>query len=408
MKRREQSKQHKFKHSNRWYTFETKSVSPKPSPRNSHPTITSIALDISGRCNMQCKYCAETATLPERPSMPDHILNKAVDAVFDQSPKGTGVSIHLGSGEAFLHPDSVQKIGQKARRMAQDQNRPLALYLTTNATLLNDKIIRWLIKDQWNVKISIDGGKEIHNRYRIDRRGNGTFEKIEPFVRTLANKIPERFSTTSVLCHGTNPEEVFYYIASLGVKKIELVPVASPQPSTLALDEEDLSNYRRFIFDYANRILQNKSVPLNIQFKERLKKVLGYGNTRVHCGAGRNFFASGPDGQLYPCFRFIGLENYRLGDVESGLDLDRVRWFTDGPGMPYEDRKECGTCWAAPLCGGPCFACTELIKGLDGSPSPEFCSMIRAESEAAVWLSSNMREKAPQKLLELIGLQLKE
>jgi uncharacterized protein len=399
--------QHKFRHLDGEYAFNTETVSPPPLPENTSPIIGSMALDISGRCNLGCLYCAETATLPERQSMSTDILYKAVDAVFNQSPKGSGVSIHLGSGEAMLHPDAVQKIGRRARKLAKDQNRPLELYLTTNGTLLNYSIMSWLIDDHWNLKISIDGGIEVHDRYRVDKKGNGTFRKIEQAVRFLSEKIPMRFSTTSVLCHGTDPAQVFYSIASLGVKKIELVPVATPQPSPYALDLDDLLAYRRFIFNYAQRILKGENVPINIHFKKRLQKTLGYGNTRVNCWAGRSFFSAGPDGALYPCFRFIGINRYKMGDLDSGLDPKQVHWFTEQAGRSYEHRKECDECWAAPLCGGPCFACAELMGQVDGSPSPDFCSMIRSESEAAIWLSSVMREQDPPRLLELIGLHLR-
>ncbi len=405
---REQNKQHVFRLLGREVTFDPLSVSPPPLPKDvSSLKITSMALDVSGCCNLRCVYCAEAATLPSRPAMPRHVLHHAVDAIFEWSPRGTGVSLHLGSGEALLHPQAVREIGRRARKLAQSQRRPLALYLTTNGTRLTGTIIRWLIDEGWNVKISIDGGAEIHDRYRVDREGRGTFRRIERAVRTLSMEIPERFSTTSVICRGTDPRQVFYDIAAMGVKRIELVPVAAPHSSHLTLCEDDLVAYRRFIFDYVQRIARGEDVPTHIRFQKRLQRALGYGNTRVPCGAGRNFLAIGSDGTLYPCFRFVGLRHYQLGGLDSGPDPERIQWFVDGPGRPYQQRTACRECWAAPLCGGPCFACAELLGQSNGSPSPDYCSMVRSESEAAIWLASILQEE-PHRLLELLGVQLEE
>lgn len=404
MKQKMKEKPHEFSHLGRNITFDPGSVSPPPLPDERFPVITSIALDISGQCNLRCVYCAECATLPERAVMPQEIRQHAVDAVFEWS-QGGGVSIHLGSGEALLHPAAVREIGRRARRLAHVQGRPLALYLTTNGTRLNDAIMNWLIEDGWNVKISIDGGASIHDRYRVDNNGKGTFRRIEYAVRMMAEKMPEHFSTTSVLCHGTDPGKVFYEIASMGVQKIELVPVATTSPSALSLCEDDLAAYHDFIFDYTERIVSGEKLPTHIRFHKRLKKALGYGNTSIPCGAGRNFFAAGHDGRLYPCFRFVGASQYIMGDLDSGINSEHVKWFGSAPGRQYEKRDECAICWAAPLCGGPCFACTELL-GRAGSPSPDYCSMVRSEGEAAIWLADVLKNEHPQLLLDLLGVNI--
>lgn len=405
MRQMMREKLHDFSHMERNITFDPGSVSPPPLTGERVPAITSMALDISGQCNLRCAYCAEYATLPERAVMPPKIRQRAVDAVFEWSPKGCGVSIHLGSGEALLNPAAVLEIGRQARRLAQIRNRPLALYITTNGTLLDDAIMRWFIGDGWNVKISIDGGAQVHDRYRVYKNGKGTFRRIEHAVRTLAGKMPVHFSTTSVLCRGTDPVKVFYEIASMGVRKIELVPVATTSPSQLSLRDDDLAAYHDFIFDYAERIAGGEKLPTHIRFQKRLKKALGYGNTRIPCGAGRNFIAAGHDGKLYPCFRFVGASQYIMGDLDSGINPERVKWFGNEPGRPYEKRDECAMCWAAALCGGPCFACAELL-GRAGSPSHDYCSMVRSESEAAVWLADVLKDEHPQLLLDLLGVNI--
>jgi uncharacterized protein len=331
-------------------------------------------------------------------------LNQSLDFLFNWSGKG-GVSIHLGSGEPLLNPQLVKEIDKRAHLRAKESHKALSLHLTTNGTLLNEEIERLLFLGAWSVKISIDGDQAIHDRFRLDSSGAGTFKSINPSVCRLAKNIPERFSTTSVLCHGTDPKDVFDAVAAMGVINIEMVPIATTQTSKYALRQEDFDAYRNYIFDYVQRLAKGKKTPVNIRFHKRLLKVLGYGNSRVPCGAGRNFFAVGPEGQIYPCFRFVGLPKYALGDL-SGINIDEVRQFTASAGRPYDGRSQCQSCWAAPLCGGPCYACAELLGNGDALPS--YCEIVKIEAEAALWLADYLRANNIKRLVEFLNYDVDE
>jgi uncharacterized protein len=395
---------HKLVVMGRTINFDPADVRPLPPREDQFPSISSLALDVAGTCNMRCAYCAESMTLPKRMPMDPGILNLAIEKLFEWSKPGSGVSIHFGSGEPLLQADAVKDAGNLAKKMAREQKRPLSLHLTTNGTPLTPQIIKWLAKSGWEVKVSVDGPKEVHDRFRRTANGEGTYSRIERSVRTLSSIIPDRFSTTSVLCKNINPAQVFYGIARLGVRRIEMVPVAAKENSPFLLGPKDWGAYRRFIRDYAEKTVRSRSLPMNIRFRKRLQRVVGLGNSQIACGAGRNFFAAGPEGALYPCFRFVGIEAYRLGDLSSGIKKSAVGRFALGPGRPYSKRKGCRQCWAAPLCDGPCFAGVELIG--KGSSPAGFCEMTRADCEAALWLADVLRRKNPKKLALLVGIDL--
>ncbi|KYK34938.1 MAG: hypothetical protein AYK19_11475 [Theionarchaea archaeon DG-70-1] len=381
--------------------FDPAVVEPPPFEERPFP-VTSLALDVSGSCNMRCIYCAESSTMPQRPVMSRKILEKAVDSLFACSHKR--LSLHVGSGEPLLQADAVREIGRRARNL--EGNREVTLHLTTNGTLLTEDICHWLVEDRWKVKVSLDGSARIHDQNRKDCQGRGTYQRIEGYVRRLSRT--PAFSTTSVLCHGTDPKEVFYGIGALGVKNIEIVPVATVYPSPLALTRGDIKLYCEFLSDYVQKIARGESLPLLTRFMKRLHRVLGFGNSRVPCGAGRNFMAVAPDGELYPCFRFVGIEEYRLGHVNTGVDPEKAQKFALEAGRPYDKRENCKKCWAAPLCGGPCFACAQLLFHKNGEPSPDYCDMVTADCKAAVWLAQTLREEAPENLVELLGICVEE
>lgn len=352
---------------------------------------------------MKCVYCAENSTMPQRPVMSQEMVKKAVDSLFSWSSHNK-LSLHVGSGEPLIQADAVHEIGRMARKLQKD--RQVSLHLTTNGLLLTDEICDWLIQDGWRVKVSLDGPQYIHDQNRKDIQGQGTYEKIEKYIKRLS-EIPT-FSTTSVLCHGTDPKKVFYGIAALGVQNIEVVPVAVVHPSPLGLTDNDIHKYNAFVSDYVQRLAAGESLPYLIRFMNRLQRVMGYNNNRIPCGAGRTFLAVGPDGVLYPCFRFVGIEQYALGHINTGVNREKVKTFTEKAGRPYENREKCSNCWAAPLCGGPCFACAELLFHKNGEPSPDYCDMVYADCEAAVWLVHALREENPEKLVEFLGVHLEE
>lgn len=400
---------HSFTIAGRILNFDPSDIEPPLLPDDKDQfDITSLALDVAGRCNLNCVYCAERATQPKRVSMSGETLQKAIDFLFKCSSRGIPVSVHLGSGEPLMEPLLVRQAGRSVKKLAKKQNRDFALYLTTNATLIDDEVQNWLIKDNWDIKVSLDGQAEIHDRYRVDENGKGTFERIKKVVKNLSQFIPEQLSTTSVITHGTNFYNVFYGIAGMGVKHIELIPVAERIGSSIILDDNDVSNYRDFVYDYAFRLAGGEELPRLNSFAKRVHQVMGYRNSRIPCGAGRNFLGVGPDGDLYPCFRFIGQENYRLGHIETGPEPKKVKWFIQRGGRSYEKRDSCKDCWAAGLCGGPCFAVSELMDYQDSSLLPGYCGMVIAESEAAIWLIDNLRELNPKRLIEFLDMKLAE
>ncbi len=384
--------------------FDPESLTP-PLLKNGHRHIKSLALDLAGHCNLACRYCAETATQPGRRPMSHKTLEAAWSFLFPEGVSGKGFSIRLGSGEPLLAFPLMRRIEEliKARDHYGAGDSP-SVFLTTNGTLMDNKIRDWLISSGWNVKISLDGPKAIHDKWRILPGGSGTYNRIAESVAILAREIPDRFSVTAVLCQGTDPGEVFDAIESMGVKRIELVPVVHKDNSILP-DSGDIERYRKFVKAYAARLIENSgedSPPSLIRFEKCVFRVMGYNLTRIPCSAGRSFAGVGSGGDLYPCFRFIGVDRYRIGHISTGFDTEAAQAFICGPGRSYDCREKCRKCWAAPLCGGSCFACNEMFGPGNGEPIPFQCAYTLANAESAVFLVNQLKERDPEHLLSFL------
>jgi uncharacterized protein len=383
--------------------FHPRDVTPPPLPPGPWQ-ITALALDVAGTCNLACRYCAEAATQPRRNPMGEDALREAWAFLFPDGCPDRSTSLRLGSGEPLLAWPRLQQLHALT---AAGPYRP-EVFLTTNGTLIDPPVEDWLVASGWHIKVSLDGPAEIQDAWRVRPDGQGTYTTVARTVANLARRMPDRLSVSAVLCRGTDPATVFWAIAQLGVRRIELVPVADHTEAHLP-DAADIGRYDAFVRDYANRYLHclpAGGLPSLVRFVNRVRRVMGYDNLRIPCGAGRSFLGVDAGGDLYPCFRFLGIRSYRLGRLDAGLDPEAVAAFGRAAGREYPDRFTCRTCWAAPLCGGPCFAVAELLGPGDGQPPALHCEYVLADARAAVWLIRRIRRRNPEWLLHFLPLKI--
>lgn len=381
--------------------YERRYLMPPPLP-DEPSRIDALALDISGRCNLSCRYCAEASTQPGgRPAMPPGMLDEIFRFIGALGPGRR--SLRFGSGEPMLNREFLRELQRRIDEAfpADAADRP-GVFITTNGTLIDDDDIEWLAGTGWQVKVSIDGPEEVHDRWRVYPGGQGTYAKVAATVREFARRMPDRFSVTAVLAAGNDPATVFRGLEELGVRRIELVPAAHEDPD-IRPGLEDVRRFRTFVESHVDRLIAGEpGTPDLVRLANRVTRVMGYDNSFIHCGAGRNFVGLDSSGQLYPCFRFIGVDGYRLGTVTTGIDPDAGKMFRHRTGRPWDRRESCRDCWAAPLCGGPCFAVSELFGSGDGEPLRIHCAYTLIESRGAWRLVETLRKQNPARLLEYL------
>jgi uncharacterized protein len=329
------------------------------------------------------------------------VLDAALDFLARAARGETRTSLRLGSGEPLLALPLLRRAEAQLAASRTAHGPRTDVFLTTNGTLLDDRTADWLASAGWNVKISLDGPRHIHDAWRVSPSGRGTFRRVAAAVVRVAKRMPDRLSVTAVLCRGADPEEVFEAVASMGVRRIELVPVAHRDPSVQP-DAGDVACYGAFVRRYARRIERGERPPTLVRFAGRVARVMGHDNQRIPCAAGRSLLGVGPDGALYPCFRFVGLEAHRLGSLDAGLAAPAAASFRAGPGRPYEARDRCRSCWAAPLCGGPCFACAVTFGAESGRALDLQCAYALADARAAAEMVGRLRVRAPRRLLAFL------
>jgi len=370
-------------------------------------SLLSVALDVSGRCNLACRYCAEAATQPKRKPMTVEVLEAAIQLLDFHARSEIPLSIRIGSGEPLL----AQSLLKHLHALLEKIPSKIDVYITTNGTLIDKNVADWLADTGWRIKISLDGPMPIHDTWRHDRSGRPTYKRVVQAVDLMVERCPDRTSVASVLCRGTNPADVFNEIAALGVRRIELLPVAyqlMQNEYDIRLSAEDVNNYVDFVSYYARALAQDGAGvhPVLVRFLDSVLKVMGFGNTAVPCGAGRSYACVGPDGNLYPCFRFVGIDRYIIGNIDKGFDKAAISKFQKTVGRTFHHRPLCNSCWGASICGGPCFALAEFFGTGKGEPDRLHCQYKLADARAAFYLVSYLRETDLEKLMRFLPVKL--
>lgn len=367
--------------------------------------LCSLALDLSGQCNLRCSYCAEAATMPRRKPMPSQVVSRALRFLFINIPRDASPSLRFGSGEPLLAAPLLEQAAIESRRLSDEFHlAPPQFFLTTNGTLLDRKMVQQLTSPEWHVKVSLDGPPHLHDAHRRYANGRKTSRKVVDAVKRLYEAIGERLSITAVLSPGTDPAEVFEFCESLKVAQIELLPVAEVAGSS-SFTSDDLRRYRSFVAGYVRDLTRGQKRSALSRFTNMIPRAMGFGSQRYRCGAGRSLYAAGPDGSLYPCFRMVGVSDFRLGSVSSKIDERALSRFRNTIGRSFRQRTACRTCWARALCNGPCFAVTGLMHQQPGVDSIQ-CAYTRIDAAEAIRLISILQKTNPRRLLDYLPVDL--
>jgi len=177
------------------------------------------------------------------------------------------------------------------------------------------------------------------------------------------------------------------HMAELGYKNLSVEPVVATEEADYAIREEDLpalfSQYEQLARELLRR--REEGRPLNFfHFNIDLDGGPCLPKRLTGCGAGYEYLAVAPNGDLYPCHQFVGRPSFLLGNVREGLvngDIEVV--FRNAHVYNMED---CAACWAKFYCSGGCHANAELFNGSIYKPYRLGCALMKKRLECALYL----------------------
>lgn len=361
--------------------------------------IKALCLNVAHDCNLRCKYCFadEGEYKGCRKLITPEVGKKAVDFVIQNSGPRKNIEIDLFGGEPLMAFDAIKEIVKYAREEEVKHNKNIRFTMTTNATLLNDEIMDYINKEMGNIVLSIDGRKEVNDKVRVRYDGSGSYDKILPKIQEMVQK---RDKSKQYYVRGTFTRENtdFYedvkHLADLGFKEISVEPVVLPKEHELSLRKEDLpvifEQYDKLYDDLLKRNEEGREFKFyhfNIDLQGGpcvYKRISG-------CGAGHEYVAITPDGDIYPCHQFVGNEDFKMGNVFEGIKNKEI-----GPHFKKAhiyNKPKCRDCWAKFYCSGGCQANNYNFNKDINIPYELGCEMQMKRIECAIALKSKIMRK---------------
>ena len=348
--------------------------------------VKALCLHIAHDCNLRCKYCfASTGDFGQgRKIMPPEVAKKAIDFVIARSGHRRNIEVDFFGGEPLMAMDTVKKTVEYARSIEEEHNKCFRFTITTNGVLLNDENIEYINREMSNAVLSIDGRKEVNDDLRPTVNGKGSYDVIVPKFQ----KLIEGRGTKDYYLRGTFTRfhqdfaEDVKALASIG-RNISVEPVVGKEEDPYALQEADLpalkAEYER-LAEYLRDHPETNFFHFNVDLAQGpcvIKRLRG-------CGAGCEYVAITPEGDIYPCHQFVGNEDYKLGSLYDGtFDKELSGRFA---GLNIYTREECRDCWARFYCSGGCSASNLLVNGDIKKPHRVGCELERKRLECAIAL----------------------
>ncbi len=351
--------------------------------------VKALCLHIAHTCNLNCSYCfaSQGKYHGDRAVMSFEVGKQALDFLVANSGTRHNLEVDFFGGEPLMNFQVVKDLVAYARSIEQETGKHFRFTLTTNGLLIDDDVIDFANRECSNVVLSLDGRKEIHDRYRVDYAGNGSWEKIVPkFQKLVKARGGKNYYMRGTFTHA-NPDflEDIKVMLDLGFHELSMEPVVAAEGDPAALTEDDLPVVMEQYEKLAELMIQRRREGKPFTFYHYMIDLTGgpciY--KRISgCGSGTEYMAVTPWGDLYPCHQFVGEEKFRLGDIWKGVDNTAIQ--DDFMACNVYAREECRTCWARLYCSGGCAANAYHATGSVRGVYEYGCKLFRKRMECAI------------------------
>lgn len=339
-----------------------------------------IAKPIGAICNLDCEYCyylEKEDLYPDTNSfkMSGEVLESYIRQYIHSQPFGTKeVTFVWQGGEPTL---LGLPFFRKAFALQQKYARPgmnITNSFQTNGTRLHDDWARFFKDHDVLVGISIDGPEEIHDEFRPDKSGNGSFQQVMQGLELL-KKHDVRFNTLTCVQsdNSSYPVKIYRFLKSIGSTHMQFIPIVEPMPDgSVSYRSVHPKKYGTFLNGVFNEWLRQDDIGVIFVQDFDVTLNLVYGNPSpvcVHAETCGHALAIEHNGDLYSCDHFVYPE-FRLGNIldEKMLDMhesERQERF----GMDKKDRlpEYCLKCDFLSVCNGGCPK-DRIVETPDGEP----------------------------------------
>ena len=354
--------------------------------------VKALCLHVAHTCNLNCAYCfaSQGKYHGDRAVMSFEVGKRALDFLIEHSGNRRNLEVDFFGGEPLMNFDVVKQLVAYARSIEKQHNKNFRFTLTTNGVLIDDDVIDFANREMSNVVLSLDGRKEIHDRYRVDYAGNGSWDRIVPkFQKLVEARGGKNYYMRGTFTHA-NPDFLkdIQQMLDLGFTELSMEPVVSAPGDASELTQEDLPVVLEQYEKLAELMLERDREGRPFTFYHYMIDLTGgpciY--KRISgCGSGTEYMAVTPWGDLYPCHQFVGEEKFRLGNIYEGVTNTEVQ--SQFAACNVYAHPECRDCWARLYCSGGCAANAYHSTGSVTGVYEYGCTLFRKRMECAIMVA---------------------
>ena len=360
--------------------------------RKTAGVVKALCLHIAHTCNLNCSYCfaSQGKYNGDRAVMSFEVGKRALDFLIENSGTRRNLEVDFFGGEPLMNFQVVKDLVAYARSVEKKFNKNFRFTLTTNGMLIDDDVIDFCNRECHNVVLSLDGRKEIHDRYRVDYAGHGSWEKIVPkFQKLVEARNGKGYYMRGTFTHA-NPDflEDIKTMLDLGFTELSMEPVVCAPGDPAELTEAD----REIVKD------QYEKLAMLMRQRDKAGKPFTFYHYMIDlqggpciykrisgCGSGTEYMAVTPWGDLYPCHQFVGDEKYLLGNIFDGVQNTAIQ--DEFMGCNVYAREACRDCWARLYCSGGCAANAYHATGSVMGVYEPGCDLFRKRMECAIMVA---------------------
>lgn len=396
-----------------------------------------MILEVTEQCNLRCKYCIYHPSHPEfrsfgKKNMSKEVAFESIDYFLQHSFKSEEVMVTFYGGEPLINFQLIKEVVEYSKKEAEKKRRNILFGLTTNGTLIDEQIADFLVKNDFNIVLSVDGSEKMHNENRIYPNGKGSFRDTLQGMRKIIkariaqgkNEEPMVFSM--VIPNGElnlKYDEIqrFFDDNSWFPDNLQVLtsPVEySPKETAYILpqSEEERSLYKGLIsplsFWSDKKLSEGKEhlfceggldkELLRIHNRFYVDEPNGIYGMNGCCVPGSRRVYVSTDGKFYLCEKVGNMPS--IGDVDHGFDFEKIqKYYVDD--FIQETKKYCKDCWAVNICG-QCYMNCYDSEGVNMAYRHESCREERFSLENTLVRYHQMMEEHPESLKKLDAMEL--
>jgi len=360
------------------------------------PAIKAMCLHIAHDCNMKCRYCfGDTGAFEgERSLMSYETGVKAIDFLISHSGSRRNLEIDFFGGEPLMNFEVVKRLVDYGKKAEAQFGKCIRFTITTNGILLDDDKTDFINEYMDNVILSIDGRPEVNDNMRKTCGGQGTYDKIiGNYKRFVEKRVGLYYVRGTFTRENLDFSNDILHLTSCGFGNVSVEPAVLPPSVPFALRDEDLEQIKEQYDLLAEICIEKAKAMENFEFFH-FNIDLDQGPCVVKrlsgCGAGTEYIAVSPEGDLYPCHQFVGNKNFLLGNLYESHFINKLYDLFNNAHI--YNKAACRECWAKFYCSGGCHANAFNINGDILKPYVLGCEMERKRVECAIGIKAELNK----------------